>query len=318
MKVVSLFSGYGSQELALKYLGINFEPIAHCDIYSPANQVFSVLHTTVMGNLGDITKIDETQFPDCDFLTYSFPCQDISISGIQKGIEIGTRSGLLFEVERIVSHKQPKYLLMENVKNLISVKHRANFQRHIEFLNELGYGCGWSVFNAADYGCPQNRERVLMMSVQGMTNEQVTAMMNQAKDNKVDRIPMRGFIETENVPDEFYVNCEITPFTPKKKSICRMVAARNDVNYDQAKRIYSIDGCSPCLTKTGVPQIMLDNNRVRRITPRESYRFMGVQEHDIDKMLTVNIPASSHSGLAGNSICVPVMQSIFKVFFNCG
>lgn len=318
MRLISLFSGYGSQELALKYLDVNFQSIAHCDIYAPANQVFSVLHKTMMGNLGDITKIDETQFPDCDFLTYSFPCQDISISGIQKGIEIGTRSGLLYEVERILSYKQPKYLLMENVKNLISIKHRANFERHIEFLNELGYGCGWCVFNGADYGCPQNRERVLMMSVQGMTNDQVSLMMNQAKENKITRTTMRDFIDTENVPDEFYIDCEIESYTPKKKSICRMTAIRKDVKYEQAQRIYSIDGCSPCLTKTGVPQIMLDNGRVRKITPRESYRFMGVREEDINKMMTVDISAGTHSGLAGNSICVPVMESIFKVFFKCG
>ena len=136
LKVFSLFSGYGTQELALKYLGVNYENIANCDILKSANEAYDSLHTTKCVNLGDVSKVDETDFPDCDFLTYSFPCQDISISGVQKGIKKGTRSGLLFEVERILTNNQPKYLLMENVKNLVSHNHIENFKTHILYLSE--------------------------------------------------------------------------------------------------------------------------------------------------------------------------------------
>lgn len=316
IRVVSLFSGYGSQELALKYSNIDYESVANCEIYSAANQVFSVLHNTTFGNLGDIINIDEKNFPECDLLTYSFPCQDISISGIQKGIEVGTRSGLLFEVERILQHNRPNFLLMENVKNLISKKHKPNFDNHIKLLNELGYGCGWLVFNGADFGCPQNRERVLMMSVIGMSNEEVTEMMKTTEQYKVTRVPMRNFIETENVPESFFVDCEYTSHVSKVRSVCKMVGKRKDVKYEQAQRIYSIEGCSPCLTKTGVPQILTQDKRVRMITPRESYRFMGIKEDDIEKMLSVNLSSKTHSGMAGDSICVPVMVAIFNVFFS--
>ena len=139
LKVVSLFSGYGTQELALKYIGVDHEVIANCDNFNPANECYNSLHTTRDGNLGDITKVDENTFPECDLITYSFPCQDISISGVQRGIKEGTRSGLLFEVERILSVNRPKYLLMENVKNLISKNHYDNFKNHIYFLRGLGY-----------------------------------------------------------------------------------------------------------------------------------------------------------------------------------
>ena len=312
LKVISLFSGYGTQELALNYINVNYENVANCDILNVANIAYNSLHETTLGNLGDISKVDENSFPQCDLLTYSFPCQDISISGVQKGIQKGTRSGLLYEVERILTKNQPKYLLMENVKNLVSNNHIENFKNHILFLNEIGYGCSWRVFNGADFGCPQNRERVFMISVYVMTNEEVSQKMLNVERYKKDRVPMRPFIEND-ITEDLFIECDITPNQPKKDSVCKLIGRRNDVNYDQARRIYSIDGCSPCLTTTGSPQIMVDG-KVRTITGREAYRFMGVREEDIDKLLSTTLTTKNHVALAGNSICVPVMSAIFTEF----
>ena len=312
LKVISLFSGYGTQELALKYIGVNYENVANCDILKFANIAYDSLHETTMGNLGDISKVNENDYPQSDLMTYSFPCQDISISGVQKGIQKGTRSGLLYEVERILTKNQPKYLLMENVKNLVSHNHIENFKAHISFLNELGYGCSWKVLNGADFGCPQNRERVFMMSVFGKTNEEVETIMSGVEKHKKDRVPMRPFIEND-ITEDLFISCDITPNEPKKDSVCKLVARRNDVSYDQARRVYSIDGCSPCLTTTGSPQIMVDG-KIRTITGREAYRFMGVREEDIDKLLSTSLTTKNHVALAGNSICVPVMEAIFTEF----
>ena len=315
LKVISLFSGYGTQELALKYIGVDYEVVANCDNFKPANECYDVLHTTTNGNLGDIKKIDETNFPKCDLLTYSFPCQDISISGIQKGIKEGTRSGLLFDVERILSTNRPKYLLMENVKNLISKNHIDNFQKHIYFLRGLGYSSFWKVLNGADFGCPQNRERVFMISVLNSNLDDVKEKMMNVDNHKKDRISMESFIE-QNFDQSLIVECDYTPHQPKQNSICKLIARRNDVSYDQARRIYSIEGCSPCLTTSGSPQIMTEDGRVRNITAREGYRFMGVKEQDIDLLLTTSLSNTAHVALAGNSICVPVMDAIFSEFFS--
>ncbi len=314
LKVISLFSGYGTQELALDYIGVDYENVANCDILKIANIAYDSLHKTTLGNLGDISTVNEDNYPQCDLMTYSFPCQDISISGVQKGIQKGTRSGLLFEVERILTKNQPKYLLMENVKNLVSNNHIENFKDHINFLNGIGYGCAWRVFNGADFGCPQNRERVFMISVYGMTNEEVNLKMLNVDKHKKDRIPMRPFVEND-ITEDLFIECDITPNEPKKDSVCKLIARRNDVNYDQARRIYSIDGCSPCLTTTGSPQIMV-NGRIRTITGREAYRFMGVREEDIDKLLSTTLTTKNHVALAGNSICVPVMSAIFTEFLS--
>lgn len=314
LKIISLFSGYGTQELALKYSGIKYRNVANCDILKSANEAYNSLHTTEEGNLGDVSKVDEKTFPHCDFLTYSFPCQDISISGVQRGIEKGTRSGLLYEVERIVEHNKPKFLLMENVKNLVSKNHIKKFNDYIEKLNSLGYGSAWMVLNGADFGCPQNRERVFMFSVLGESSLEVSNKMMGVHNLKKSRTSMRGFVESTIDPKLF-----ITPpyeiNTPKLSSVCRMIARRSDVKYDQARRIYSIDGCSPCLTTSGSPQIMLDDKKIRTLTAREGYRFMGVKDTDIDNLLTTSLSTKQHISLAGNSICVPVMQAIFEQFF---
>jgi DNA (cytosine-5)-methyltransferase 1 len=315
LKVISLFSGYGTQELALKYIGVDYENVANCDIFKQANECYDVLHTTTNGNLGDITKINENNFPGCDLLTYSFPCQDISISGVQRGIKEGTRSGLLFDVERLLSANRPKYLLMENVKNLVSKNHYENFKKHIYFLRGLGYSSFWRVLNGADFGCPQNRERVFMVSVLNSSIDEVKEKMMSVDNHKKTRVPMRPFIE-DTQDQELFINCPYTPHQPKGNTICKLTARRDDVKYDQSRRIYSIDGCSPCLTTSGSPQIMTEDGRVRNITAREGYRFMGVHEEDIDKLLTTSLSTKGHVSLAGNSICVPVMEAIFSEFFS--
>ena len=314
LKVISLFSGYGTQELALEYAGINYLNVANCDILKYANEAYDSLHTTEVGNLGDISKIDETTFPACDLLTYSFPCQDISLAGVQRGIKKGTRSGLLFEVERIVEHNKPKYLLMENVKNLVSKNHLKNLNVYIDKLNSLGYGSRWMVLNGADFGCPQNRERVFMFSVLNESPSDVSDKMMGVFNLKQDRIAMRPFIE-QNVDPNLFINPPYEINTPKLNSVCKLAARRSDLKYDQARRIYSIDGCSPCLTTSGSPQIILDDKRIRNLTAREGYRFMGVKDKDIDKLLTTGLTTKQHIALAGNSICVPVMQAIFEQFF---
>ena len=315
LKVVSLFSGYGTQELALKYIGVDYDVIANCDNFNQANECYDVLHETQNGNLGDIKQVNENDFPDCDFLTYSFPCVDVSISGKQQGIKQGTRSGLLFDVERILSVNRPKYLLMENVKNLISKKHYESFKNHIYFLRALGYSSYWRVFNGADFGCPQNRERVYMMSVLNGSIDDVKEKMMNVDNYKKTRVPMSLFIE-ETTDETLFIDCPFTLHEAKQKTICKLVARRDDINYDQTKRIYSLDACSPCLTTSGSPQIMTRDGRVRTLTAREGYRFMGVRDQDIDKMLTTSLSTRAHISLAGNSICVPVMEAIFSEFFS--
>lgn len=120
-------------------------------------------------NLGDISKLDPHDIPDHDLFTYSFPCQSVSAAGKQRGFEkgSGTRSSLLWECEKVIDVKRPKYLLMENVKALVSKKFIKGFESWLELLESYGYTNYWQVLNAKDYGVPQNRERVFVVSILG-------------------------------------------------------------------------------------------------------------------------------------------------------
>ena len=167
IRLLELCAGYGSQALALKNLGIDvYSEIAEFDKY--ASQAYMQLHGETK-NYGDIYTIDETKLPYFDMITYSTPCQDFSVAGKGKGGDkgSGTRSSLLWECERIIRSVKPKYLLMENVKNLLSDKHRHNFNEWFKVLEGMGYKNYYKVLNAKDYGIPQNRERIFCVSILG-------------------------------------------------------------------------------------------------------------------------------------------------------
>lgn len=171
MKVLSLFSGIGAFEKALKNLDIPFELVGFSEIDKYAVKSYCAIHSVSESmNFGDITKIDEKALPkDIDLITYGFPCQDISLAGKQKGLfnDDGsqTRSGLFFEALRIIEETQPKIAIAENVKNLVSKKFNAQFQLVLASLEAAGYNNYYQVLNAKDYGIPQNRERVFIVSI---------------------------------------------------------------------------------------------------------------------------------------------------------
>lgn len=169
LKVIELFSGVGAQRQGLKDANIEHEVVAISEIDSYALKVYEKLHGPTP-NLGDIKKIEK--LPKSDMWTYSFPCTDISLSGRMQGLEKGsnTNSSLLWEVQRLLdvsksNDELPKYLLLENVKNLVSKKFKPYFDEWLAYLEGLGYKNFYKVLNAREYGVPQNRERVFMLSI---------------------------------------------------------------------------------------------------------------------------------------------------------
>lgn len=169
IKLLELFSGIGCQTQALKNIGI--EHIStQCEIDKYAINVYNQLHGDTE-NLGDISKVDENTLSEgqWDLITYSFPCTNISVAGQQEGANkgSGTASSLLWECEKIIRKVKPKYLLMENVKNLLSKKHIHNFEGWLKVLEDMGYTNYYKVLNAKDFGVPQNRERVFCVSILG-------------------------------------------------------------------------------------------------------------------------------------------------------
>lgn len=173
MKLFSLFSGIGGPEKALKRLGIEYELVGYSEIDKYASKSYSAVHEeSEIKNYWDITKINGAELPDFDLLTWGFPCQDISIAGKQAGIHEGTRSGLYYDGLRILKAKKPKYSLIENVKALTSKKFADTFESILKDLDEAGYNNYWQVLDAKDYGIPQHRERVFIVSIRKDINQE--------------------------------------------------------------------------------------------------------------------------------------------------
>lgn len=171
IRVFEAFAGYGSQSLALERLKryfpeFDYEVVGISEIDRYAVTAYKALHGDVP-NYGDISKINWNKVPDFDLFTYSFPCTNLSNAGRQEGCEegSGTASSLLWECRKAIVAKRPRYLLMENVKALVSLKFLPYFLKWQSELVSYGYSNFARVLNAKDFGCPQNRERIFMVSI---------------------------------------------------------------------------------------------------------------------------------------------------------
>ncbi len=168
IRVIELFAGIGAQASALERIGVDHELVCVSEIDERAYRAYCAIHGDVP-NLGDITKIEH--LPECDLLTYSAPCTDISMAGRREGMEegSGTRSSLLWEVGRLLTDYNergclPDVLLMENVDAILFQANMPGFQRWMKILSDMGYTNSYQVLNAKDYGVPQNRKRCFLVS----------------------------------------------------------------------------------------------------------------------------------------------------------
>lgn len=208
LKVFTTFSGYDSQCLAIRDLGIPFDLVGWSEIDPYAINAHNAIFPEYADrNLGDITKIDWGTVGDIDLLTYSSPCQDFSNAGLQKGGEegSGTRSSLLWEVKRAVLAKHPKFLLMENVKALVSDKFLPTFKLWLSWLDGQGYTNFCQVLNAKDYGIPQNRERIFVVSIKDggwFHFPQPIPLKLRLKDMLEDKVAEKYYLDQEKV-DKF-------------------------------------------------------------------------------------------------------------------
>lgn len=177
IRLIETFAGIGAQAKALERLGVQFEHWKVIEIDRFAVMSYNAIHGTdftpqdiTQTHASDLEITDRESY--CYILTYSFPCQDLSLAGNQKGMSkgTGTRSGLLWEIERILDEcngNLPQVLLMENVPQVIGKKNIKDFQLWRRKLEQLGYSNFVQLLNAKDYGIPQNRNRCFMVSILG-------------------------------------------------------------------------------------------------------------------------------------------------------
>lgn len=201
LRVIELFAGIGAQAQALEDLGIDFTSTV-CEIDEKAYKSYCAIHGEVP-NLGDITKVEH--LPECDLLTYSYPCTSLSIAGKQEGMVegSGTASSLVWEVGRLLDDAKeqgwlPDVLLMENVDAVLNELNIAEFRRWLAKLTSLGYTSSYKVLNAKDYGVPQNRRRIFVVSMLG------GRMLDFPKPCPDGRV-LRDVLE-DDVPEQYYLS----------------------------------------------------------------------------------------------------------------
>lgn len=205
LKVLELFAGIGACSKALTNLGIEHEIIDAVEIDKYAIKSFNAVHGTNFG-AQDITTWDKDI--ECDLIMHGSPCQDFSVAGKQAGGDegSGTRSSLLYETLRIVEKTRPDIVIWENVKNLLSKRHKHNWQAYADRMSELGYDSCARVLNAKDYGIPQNRERVFTVSIKrgskivsGFTFPEPSPLEKRLKDVLESEVDEKYYLTDEQV-----------------------------------------------------------------------------------------------------------------------
>lgn len=199
LKVLELFGGIGACSKALERLGIDFEITDYVEIDKYAVASFNAIHGTSF-EPQDICKWNKDI--EVDLIMHGSPCQDFSLAGKQAGgdEDSGTRSSLMYETIRIVEKLKPKYVIWENVKNVISKRHKHNFDNYINKLEELGYKSYYQVLNATDYGVPQHRERVFTISIRNDIDKVFEFPVKQELNLK-----LKDVLET-NVDEKYYLS----------------------------------------------------------------------------------------------------------------
>ena len=315
LRLIELFAGIGSQTQALKNVGVPHTVVSISEIDKNAIKSYTALHGETV-NLGDIREIRE--LPEADFWTYSFPCQDISVAGHGAGIKEGTRSGLLLEVERLLKVAAekgtlPKYLLLENVKNLVGKKFKADFDSWLSFLSSLGYTNYWKVLNAKDYGIPQHRERVFCVSIRGEhtafvfpEKRELTLRLKDMIDEHVDeRYYLKESTIRSIVTSKFnsrrdsirrpsdYAYCLRARdcYEPQCVQVGDVVGEKWEKMHEMSRRVFQTDGISPTVHCAG------GGNTELKIA--ENFVLGGLQKHQVPRTDGVSPTLTEAMGKGG-------------------
>lgn len=243
MKVLELFGGIGACSKALERLCIDYEIADYVEIDKYAVKSFNAMHGT---NFEPQDICTWNKDVDVDLIMHGSPCQDFSVAGKNAGGDegSGTRSSLMYETIRIVNKLKPKYVIWENVKNVISKKHKHNFDNYLNKMEELGYTSYWQVLNAKEYGIPQNRERVFTISIRNDINKDFTFPPKQEL-----KLKLRDMLE-DNVDEKYYlsdklIRCFMSNGTGTYPRRERFLQNINRKNQDIANSIITTEGNKP-------------------------------------------------------------------------
>ena len=318
MIVFSLFSGIGAFEKALENIGIDFELVGFSEIDKYAIDSYCVIHNVSKDlNYGDISKIDVNTIPkDIDLLVHGSPCTDYSLAGKNLGgdKDSGTRSSLMWYSVDIIRKRLPKVVVWENVPNVLSNKHRHNFEKYMNDLSELGYNHIYTILNSKYFGVPQSRDRLFCVSV--LNREIDFDFCNNFEFVSFDDyVKIKDILESpEKIGDHMWMwrNVYQEREYNNKEIIC---VGQSSSKGSQAGKVFSIEGLFPtlCACTHGYALGYIEiGGKYRKLTPIETFRMMGFTEEDCKKCMELGTSETQLYKQAGNSIVVPVLEFIFR------
>lgn len=321
MKYFSMFSGIGGFELGI---GDRGKCIGYSEIDKWAIEVYNRRFPGHI-NYGDATKINPNNLPDFDLLVGGFPCQAFSVAGKRCGFD-DTRGTLFFEIARILENKRPRYMVLENVKGLLSHDKGKTFQTILEVLTDLGYRVQWQILNSKDFGVPQNRERIFIIGhlrgeprpevfpIIGATEETINKInfTNRRAHNlyKIDGIsPTLISAQGGNSQPKIIVALTERRTEEAKKIRREMQKQGKDWSPRRGKELVPRnDGLSNCLTSTPSKEHYLtDGYSIRRLTPLECERLQGFPDG-----WTEGLSDTQRYKTLGNAVTVNVIQAMME------
>lgn len=319
LRVLSLFSGIGAFESALTNIGKDYEVVNFCEIDKYASKAYSCLHNVSEDkNLGDITRVDlDGLSKNIDILTHGSPCTSFSLAGKQLGGDegSGTPSSLLWYSVKIIEKVKPKYVIWENVKNVLSDRHKHNFQKYLSTMETLGYRNTYRVLNSQYFGVPQNRERIYVVSIRNDLQNDFS--MDEVSVDYENFKPVKGLLEgIETIDKSFFFDKEIKEENSRGKNNVIVVGQTSNKG-SQGGKVFSEDGVFPTIcagTHGYAIGFVKQEGKVRRITPKEAFRLMGFKDNEYEKVSSLSISNTQLYKMAGNSIVVPVLEKIFDGF----
>ncbi len=279
--------------------------IGYSEIDKYASQIYQS-HFPNHKNYGDITKIDEKKLPDFDMLVGGFPCQSFSIAGKRGGFA-DTRGTLFFDITRILKHKQPRLLLLENVKGLLSHDEGRTFATIITTLDELGYDLQWQVLNSKNFGVPQNRERVFIVGHLRGTSRPEVFPFGETNPKALKQIigGSQGF-RVYNPDGVATTQASLAGGLGAKTGLYTIGGL-------QAHQKPRRDGISPTLTQAmgmgggQTPFVWSKKIKIRRLTPKECERLQGFPDN-----WTEGVSDTQRYKCCGNAVTVNVIQAIME------
>ena len=327
IKLLSLFSGIDSFERSLTNIGVNYNLIGYSEINKWASTAYSAIHNVSEKlNYGDVSKIDFTQFNEVDMITHGSSCQDFSISGKQQGGNegSGTRSSLMWHTVEAIRETNPKYVIWENVDNVLSDKHKHNFDKYRKRLRKLGYDNYYKVINAKHWGVPQNRNRIFVVSIRKDINHNFKFPISNLENNGQKSLFHEKMINIEpkilknvlqeEVDEKYYLDIDINleknkdiltatfggRYNVQKDNVLLELNQIGGVNdgkfntkgtYGQGQRVYADNGLASTIRGEGGGQggkigLYLTNYRIRKLTPLECFKLMGFNDKDYRRART--------------------------------